>query len=260
MDKKQVVGIDRFLFDDEAEFRRYHLGADIKDWRDPKIKVGDWLLTDDGGVTQCLNKHYLKDGNKKNTERIAITTICGKVRQDISTHKLHNVIYANHTRFIPKDGIVKSNDERKLRKKDEAMARLIMLGEDKYEAFKKTNPNAKCEVYIKQTVSRITNSKTFEDFMSDEFTKLLVDQEMTKKWSLGILKGIAEDAKAPAGVRKEIADDIIEDLGEQRKGQKQIETTTWHKTAEHRIGEGELADVKKIGEKKTEQKEKQVKE
>ena len=82
--------------------------------------------------------------------------------------------------------------------------------------------------------------------MEKKFAELLSSSGITKQWGIDNLKKIVEDKVAPAGVKKEIIDDLLEDLGEHRKGIKQIETTSWY--AEHKITDGELSNVKKIGE------------
>ena len=238
MEKKNVKGNDVFIFDDEAEFRRFHSDANVKEWRDDSVKEGDWVRTDLGGVTKCL-KATMLEGNK------CITTICGTYRTNIISTKMDNTIRSRYTSFTS-SGKEKSLTERPLTKKDKIFARLTMLGENEIEAYKKVNPDAKSERYIKQKISTVTNKIGYDSYMSDEFTKLLTDSEMTKKWGLDILKKIAEDDKAPAGVRKEIADDILADHGErQQRTTKEIHS--WH--ASSQISSGELTAVKKIGEK-----------
>ena len=252
MQVKKHKGIDRFLFDDESEFRRFHLGADVLNWRSPDVKEGSWVETDEGGITTCLSVGKLKDSR-------TITTVCGTFRPDCKTHRMTNNIAKYPSNFVPNKGAQKLLHRKKLSKKEQAIARLVMLGTEEIEAFKKIYPEAKSEVYIRQKISTLTNKKKWKSYMSYEFTKLLDKEEMTKKWGLRVLKQIAEDTKAPAGVRKEIADDILEDLGENRKGQKQIESVSRY--AVHRIDDGKLKQLDKIGETvKTEKNVKEIKE
>lgn len=245
MDSKKIKGIDYYIYSDKFEFYKYHLGGEYKDWRDDSVVAGNWVQTDLGGITKCLK--IGKVGKYK-----TVTTIVGTYRPDLQDHKMDNTVRVNHWRFVAKDGSQKLATDKKFSRKDKAFARLTMLGKDETEAFKKINPDAKSEIYIKQRISIITNKKGYDSYMSDQFTKLLVEEEMTKKWGLRILKKIAEDKLSPAGVRKEIVDDILEDLGEQRKGVKQIETTSWY--AKAKISDGEIEKVQEIGETKKEEK------
>lgn len=240
MDKKIVKGKDVFIFDDEGEFRMYHLGADFLPWRDESVKVGSWVQTDSGGITKCLDVFKLKKNR-------CVTTICGTYVVDYP-QKMDNTIRSKHFRFVSEDGTQKTPHEAKLNEKDKAFARLMMLGGDRIEAYKKVHPRAKSELYIKQKISTIINKQGYDSFMSDEFTKLLSESGITKQWGIDRLKEIVEDSKSPAGVKKEIIDDLLDDLGESRKQQKTTkEIHSWH--ASSQIGEGELKEVKKIGEK-----------
>ena len=238
MQKKQFKGIDYFLYDSLEEFISYeHLGSDVKEWRDESVQVGDYVETDEGGICKCLKVTFV--GGKR-----CVTTVCGTFRIDLPTHIMKNKIAKYPSQFVPIDG---SREKKgRLTKKDKAFARMTMLGEDEIEAFKKLYPNAKSELYIKQKISTLTNLKGFKKYMSDEFTKLLIDSEMTKQWALDIQKEIAEDKNSPAHVRVQITDNILSDHGErQQKTTKEIHS--WH--ASSMISDGELKDVKKIGEK-----------
>ena len=245
MQKKTVKGIDYFLYEDEIEFRKFHLGSDVKPWRDDDVVEGDYIKTDEGGITKCLRSYRFKDNSK------VVVTICGSFK--VGTHKMDNTVRKYHNRFVSLKGTQTHQKEMPFSKKDKAFTRLTMLGMGEIEAFKKINPDAKVTKYIKQRISTITNKRGYQEYMSDEYTKLLTEEGMTKKWGLKILKEIAEDKKAPAGVRKEVVDDILEDTGEQRKGLKQIETTQWY--AKSQVSDGEFKQVKEIGEKKKEEKE-----
>ena len=145
MDKKIVKGKDVFIFESEAEFFRYHLGADFLPWRDEAVKVGDWIQTDLGGITKCLGVTYL--GGIR-----CIKTICGTFRTNSNTRKMDNTIRSKQSSFVSEDGTQKNAHERQLNEKDKAFARLTMLGEDRVKAYKKINPQAKSELYIKQRV------------------------------------------------------------------------------------------------------------
>ena len=55
MHKRIIKGIPRYVFDNEEEFRQLFPDAElIKDWREGQ--PNDWVLTDDGKVTQILRK------------------------------------------------------------------------------------------------------------------------------------------------------------------------------------------------------------
>jgi len=240
MKKKTVKGTDVFLFESEAEFYRYHLGITPKPWRDDNVKVGDWIVTDKDGVTKCLSIGELRG-------KRTVTTICGTYFTDSPTHKMDNTLRSRYTSMVRKDGVELRAVDKPLTQKDRAFARLTMLGESEMGAYQKLNPTAKSESYIKRKISIITQKKGFEDMVSEEFAKILATMGVTKQWGIENLKAIAEDRNAPAGVRKEIIDDLIGDLGENRSQQtKQIESHSWH--ASHQIGAGELADIKRIGE------------
>ncbi len=174
-----------------------------------------------------------------------IGTIMGRFMVGMSI--MDNTIRTKIDMLVPKDGRVKDYLEAGIPEELQRMGRMILLGEDRVEAYKKTHPDAKSEKYIKTRVGTITRNKYFENYMSEEFTKLLEKKEMTKDWGLGVLKSIADDPKAPAGVRKEIVDDVLVDHGE-RKEQKQVTEHTWHAT--HQVSDGELSDIKKLKESK----------
>jgi len=236
MKKKTVKSKDIFLFEDKGEFYKFHLGADVKPWRDESVKEGDWVETDSGGITTCLKIGDLR-GHR------SITTICGTYVLNSNT-KMDNTIRSRYTSLVRQDGRTDSP----ITRKDRKFARLTMLGEDEVEAYKKLNPNAKSEGYIKEKIRIITKKQGYSEMVSEEFAKILAKMGVTKEWGISNLKGIAEDKGAPAGVRKEIIDDLIGDLGENRSQQTKLITEhSWH--ASSQIGAGELAEVKRIGEK-----------
>ena len=239
MECKKYKGQDYFLYDSIDEFILYkHLGATVKPWRDDSVKEGDYVETDEGGITKCLKVSYLKG-------KRCITTVCGTYRTDLPTHIMKNVVTDYPSKFVPIDGSRKSRNKT-LTRKDKTFVRMTMLGEDEIKAYKKLHPDAKCEVYIKKKISTITNKRGYQEYMSDTFKKLLIDSDMTKEWALDIQKKIAEDKNSPAHVRVQITDNILADHGErQQKTTKEIHS--WH--ASSQISSGELSEVKKIGEK-----------
>ena len=248
MDCKQVKGVDFFIYDSLEEFISYkHLGSDVKPWRDESVKEGDYIKTDEGGVTKCLKVSFLSG-------KRCITTICGTYRADKNTHKMDNTPRSRYTSFVSNKE--KQKKEKPLSKKDKTFARLTMLGENEIEAYKKIHPDAKSEVYIKSQISTITNKTGFNDFMDKTFAEMLNQSKMTEQWSLDNLKEIAEDKsttaqgtyRVPSSVREKILTDNLEYHG-RVKSVKQVESHTWH--ASSQIGEGELKEVKEIGEKTT---------
>ena len=245
MDKKIVKGVDRFIFDSIFEFNKYHLGIKPKKWRDSSVKEGDWIETDEGGITQCLKLYKLKVG-KKTVQ--CVTTICGTVRQDMATHRLDNTIKKVHARFISK-----GKKKKKLKKANKEMAQAMLLGMNREEAYLKSHPNVKGKVYIKQEISRIVNAKVFQNYMDKKFSEILSDSKLTEKWALDILKNTAENKKTSGAVVKDIAIAVLEFHGRVGKV-KEIEKHQWH--ASHIISDKEVEDVKEIGETKTKTKDK----
>ena len=242
MQKKTVKNKDIFLFDDKFEFNKYHLGADVKEWRDDDVKEGDWIITDEGGITKCLKVGFMKD--KK-----YVLTIMGKYLVSDPNAIMDNTIRAKYCNFVRKSGKIKEKD---ISEKNKQMGRLMLMGMDRYDAFKKVHPDAKSELYIQQRTSTITSSRSFQNFMEKTFQEILDTSGMTEQWSLENLKKLAEDKAVSGAVREKILTDNLENHG-RIKQVKQIESHTWH--ASSQIGEGELAEIKKIGEKTTKKEE-----
>ena len=193
MDKKTIKGIDYFIYDSLEEFISYsHLGTTVKEWRDESVNVGDYIKTDLGGITKCLRILY-------SMKVRCITTICGTYRVNHPTQKMDNTIRSRHTRFVSAEGTQKKQNEIQLTEGDKAFARLTMFmnptGMDAVDVYKKINPRATSELYIKQRISTITNKQGYKNFMSDEFTKILKTEGITKQWGIQKLKGIVDNKK-----------------------------------------------------------------
>ena len=247
MQKKTVKGIDYFLYEDEIEFRKFHLGSDVKPWRDDDVVEGDWIKTDEGGITKCLRSYRFKDNSK------VVVTICGSFK--VGTHKMDNTVRKYHNRFVSLKGTQTHQKEMPFSKKDKAFTRLTMLGMGEIEAFKKINPDAKVTKYIKQRISTITNKRGYQEYMEKTFIEMLNQSKMTEEWSLENLKKLVEDKtltdhgnyRVSPSVQEKILTNTLEYHGKIAQI-KQIETRSWY--AENKITDGELKEVKKIGEKK----------
>ena len=243
MQKKTVKGKDIFIYDNLYEFNKYHLGSNPKEWRDESVKEGEYIITDEGGITKCLKVGFMRD--KK-----YVLTIMGKYLVSDPNAVMDNTIRAKYCNFVRKSGEIKEKD---ISEKNKQMGRLMLMGMDRYDAFKKVHPDAKSELYIQQRTSTITSSRSFQNFMEKTFQEILDTSGMTEQWSLENLKKLAEDKAVSGAVREKILTDNLEHHG-RVKTVKQIESHTWH--ASSQIGEGELAEIKKIGEKTTKKEEK----
>jgi hypothetical protein len=185
MDFKDIKDNRHYLYDNLEEFKALVPNtAVVKDWKESN--EGDWVLTDDDYVCQILKKSII---GKKTCFR----TLCGTYAID-SIYKIlgENGIVDNLYSFSGKYSV----DSGKVSGKQQLFAQYVAVGNNAIDAYKKANPEAKSESYIKQRTSSLLKTESIQKMIDKKIQEVLASEGATPEHIIGGIKTIADIAES----------------------------------------------------------------
>ena len=149
MHRRVIKGVPRYVFDNEAEFRESFPDAElVQDWREGQ--PNDWVLTDDGKVTQILRRKTMKNTTIKAMDDYFITLLgpC------FGSGKLEGKPKKDYNSFKKRTNI----EEKPLSWREIRFVKMIAHGEVPVQAYlecfetnNKNTASVKSSVLLKQT-------------------------------------------------------------------------------------------------------------
>ena len=181
MDFKDIKDNRHYLYDNLEEFKALVPNiAVVKNWRESN--EGDWVLTDDEFICQILKKSII-------SKKTCIRTLCGTYNIDSKYEMLgENGIADNIYSFSGKH----SFDSEKVSGKQQLFAQYVAVGDNAVNAYKKANPEAKSESYIKQRTSSLLKTESLQKMISKERQEVLASEGVTTEWIIGKYKTIVD--------------------------------------------------------------------
>jgi len=183
MDFKDIKGNRHYLYDNLEEFKALVPDtAVIDNWRDGN--EGDWIITDDGCVCQILKL-------SKIGKQDCIRTLCGT--HDVNdTYKLfgENGIVDNIYSFSGKNSSVSGN----ISGKQKLFAQYVAKGGNAIDAYRKSHPKAKSELYIKNRTSSLLKTESVQKMIKKEIQECLASEGVTPEWIIGKYKTVIDVA------------------------------------------------------------------
>tara|TARA_Y100001938_G_scaffold150677_1_gene242769 strand:- start:2300 stop:3031 length:732 start_codon:yes stop_codon:yes gene_type:complete len=190
MHKRIIKGIPRYVFDNEEEFRESFPDAKlIENWRDGQIN--DWVLTDDGKVTQVLKKKTMKNTSIKSMDDYFVTLLgpCfasgkmqGQPKKDFNSFKKRDI------------------EEKPLTWREIRFVKMVAHGEAPIQAYlecfetnNKNTASVKSSLLLKQT-------RILEE-VEKEIEELLNDIGVDKKWTLEKARDIVDNPDTSDAVK-----------------------------------------------------------
>ena len=195
MQKRNVAGIDHFLYDNEEEFRKYYTNEKLIDnWRDG---VEDsWVKTDDGKVCQVLGRGTMTDSGGKRIREYVRTVMgtfcCESMRME---GEMRKNIYSMSS--VDVQGVWNGEFEKtRSTSKEFLFGQYIIMGEsvaDAYiHAFKTKNRK-----YAKTRGNLLLCTNRVQNMIKEEINKYLEATGITPQYLLDQMKAIVdkEDTK-----------------------------------------------------------------
>tara|TARA_Y100001972_G_scaffold124217_1_gene172950 strand:+ start:360 stop:1091 length:732 start_codon:yes stop_codon:yes gene_type:complete len=190
MHKRIIKGIPRYVFDNEEEFRESFPDAKlIENWRDGQIN--DWVLTDDGKVTQVLKKKTMKNTSIKSMDDYFVTLLgpC------FASGKMQGLPKKDFNSFKKRD-----IEEKPLTWREIRFVKMVAHGEAPIQAYlecfetnNKNTASVKSSLLLKQT-------RILEE-VEKEIEELLNDIGVDKKWTLEKARDIVDNPDTSDAVK-----------------------------------------------------------
>jgi hypothetical protein len=191
MYRRIIKGVPRFVFNDEKEFREsYPDDKLVKDWR--KGKPNDWVLTDDGKVTQILRRKTMKNTTIKAMDDYFITLLgpC------FSSGKLEGTPKKDYNSFKKRTNV----EEKPLSWREIRFVKMIAHGEAPVQAYiecfetnNKSTASVKSSILLKQT--------RIKEEVEKEIEELLSDIGVDKRWTLEKARDIVDNPDTSDAVK-----------------------------------------------------------
>ena len=191
MHKRIIKGVPRYVFDNEKEFRKIFPDAElIQDWRDGE--PNDWVLTDDGKVTQILRKKKMKNTTLKAIDDYYITLLGPCFRSG----KMEGAPKKDYNSFKKRTNI----EEKPLSWREIRFVKMIAHGEVPVQAYlecfetnNKDTASVKSSMLLKQT--------RIKEEVEKEIEELLTDIGVDKKWTLEKARDIVDNPDTSDAVK-----------------------------------------------------------
>ena len=183
MDFKTIKGIEKYLYDNEDEFKAFNAGMPLRHyWRHGEET--EWVKTDDDYVCQILRK--MKIGNKD-----CVRTVCGTFDINANTKMLgENGVVDNIYSFSGKP--VDFANTNTTTSRQFLFAQYVSQGIDAIEAYKKAYPRSKNEQGIQKRTNKLLKTEYVQKMIKEEIHKCLEDEGVTAEWIIGRYKTIAD--------------------------------------------------------------------
>lgn len=185
MQSRTVKGVERYLYDNEEEFRKYHPSADlVRNWKEGE--AGDWVLLNDGKVTEILRTGEIH--TKYKTQKI-VTTIVGT-----STTEPSDTLYGDpnpkYYSFIKRKDV----DRRRkwLNKEERVFALFVASGSSPEEAVRKVWRNVKNP---KLKASRLMAQERIVNAVRKEIKETLDALGISKEYVFQRIKDIIDNGE-----------------------------------------------------------------
>ena len=191
MKTRSIKKVEHILFENEDEFNKYMPKTPIvTDWR--KGKEGDWVMSDDGQISQVLKRGELKNGRSGDVYNYYIRTIIGSFvcrRGSTMEGDMRKNMYAFGAHDKTSYQIVK--DRKKATNKEFLFAKYVAKGDEVVDAFMKAYP-AKSKDYAKRESNLLMSTKRIQSLIKEEIEKVMNEAEITPLYILEKMKNIIE--------------------------------------------------------------------
>ena len=183
MDFKTIKGIEKYLYDNEDEFKAFNAGMPLRHyWRHGEET--EWVKTDDDYVCQILRK--MKIGNKD-----CVRTVCGTFDINANTKMLgENGVVDNIYSFSGKP--VDFANTNTTTSRQFLFAQYVSQGINAIEAYKKAYPRSKNEQGIQKRTNKHLKTEYVQKMIKEEIHKCLEDEGVTAECIIVRYKTIAD--------------------------------------------------------------------
>tara|TARA_R100000329_G_scaffold56625_1_gene51357 strand:- start:972 stop:1715 length:744 start_codon:yes stop_codon:yes gene_type:complete len=191
MYKRKIKDQEYVIYDNEEEFRKHRPKDKIQDdWR--VAKTDEWIITDDGKITQVIKRDYL---NNKNKKEYYIRTLFGmsncKKTKSIKGEPVKNIWSFSKQSWYDNTLYGDLSNEKRL------FAKYIASGLKPVDAYMKSNPKCSSKDHAEKRTRILLRSEKVKNLIDKEIEILLNDTGITKSYLLEQTKDIVEkhDAK-----------------------------------------------------------------
>lgn len=191
MYKRVIKGIPRYVFKNEEEFKKSFPDTEvIKDWREGE--ENDWVLTDDGKVTQILRRKKMKNTTLKAVDDYYITLLGPCFRSG----NLKGEPKKDYNSF----GKRKNIEDKPLTWREIRFVKMIAHGENPLQAYLESFETNN-EQTAKVKSSLLLKQTRIKQEVEKEIEQLLSDIGVDKRWTLEHAKSIVENPDTTDAVK-----------------------------------------------------------